>query len=676
MLPGEILVARLSGGATIVRFQEEKNGRVAVLLGRNKVARIPAERVMLATGVLAGEAGRFEEFCERAREASGEIDLAEVWDVLTDDQEESSVEDLAGLYWAESPGAVELTGLLICLERSTDLFVGDGAKYRPRTREDLAALLARRRREAENARDAQELVEALSAGVLPDAMSSHQQSLIEILEGYAIHGEELPRRHAARELVQASSPQTRDLQRACFEMLVRSGIFDADEPLELRRAGIRTDFPVQVMEEARAAAGAVARGPEREDLTHLDTFTIDDEETVDRDDALSLEVLESGCRLGVHIADAASLVPREGPVDREADRRMASLYLPERTIPMLPDDLTRGAGSLDPGEERLGVSLLADLTDEGDVTSWRVVRSTIRSAAALSYEQVDALLQSDGPRRATIEGLHRLAGALRRKREERGAVNLDQHEMNVKVRETGEIEVSLRDRSSPGNQMVAELMILCNSLLARFCSENGLPAVYRSQRRPDLSDLPDLSAVDERAAPVMTRFNTARRMQAARVSTKPMAHDGLGVSAYLQATSPLRRYPDLVVQRQVGGFLASGKPAYAPAEVESVAQRADVQTRELSGIEAGRKRYWFLKYLEGSRMGPGGADPSTGSGQALFEAVVLDSGGRRTALLELLEFPFRCRAELPRSVAAGEIVTLRLQGVDLWRRVGLFVHAP
>ena len=209
-------------------------------------------------------------------------------------------------------------------------------------------------------------------------------------------------------------------------------------------------------------------------------------------------------------------------------------------------------------------------------------------------------------------------------------------------------------------------MILCNSLFARFCSENGLPAVYRSQRRPDLSDLPDVSALDERAVPVMTRSNIARRMQAARVSTEPKAHDGLGVSAYLQATSPLRRYPDLVVQRQIGGFLASGKPAYAPGEVESVAQRADVQTREMSQIEAGRKRYWFLKYLEGARMGV--AD--------LFEAVVLDTGGRRTALLELLEFPFRARAELPRSVAAGEVVTLRLQGVDLWRRVGLFVHAP
>ena len=666
MLPGEILVARLSGGATIVRFQEEKNGRVAVLLGRNKVARIPAERVMLATGVLAGEAARFEEFCDSAKAVSGEIDLTEVWDVLTDDEEESSLADLAGLYWPTSPGAVELTGLLLCLERSSDLFVSAGARYRPRSREELGALLARRRREAENARDAQELVEALSAGVLPDAMSSHQQSLIERLEGYAVHGEELPRRQAARELVQASSPSTRDLQRACFEMLVRSGIFDPDEPLELHRAGIRTDFPPQVLEEARAAAGAAKRGPERENLTHLDTFTIDDEETVDRDDALSLETLESGYRLGVHIADAAALVPREGPMDREADRRMSSLYLPERTIPMLPDDLTRGAGSLDPGEERMTVSLLADLTDDGDVTSWRVARSTIRSSDALSYDEVDEALETEGPRRATIEGLHSLAEALRRRREERGAVNLDQPEMNVKVRETGEIEVSVRDRSSPGNQTVAELMILCNSLLARFCSENGLPAVYRSQRRPDLSDLPDVSALDERAVPVMTRSNIARRMQAARVSTEPKAHDGLGVKAYLQATSPLRRYPDLVVQRQIGGFLASGKPEYAPTEVESVAQRAEVQTREMSQIEAGRKRYWFLKYLEGARMG----------GTDLFEAVVLDSGGRRTALLELMEFPFRARAELPRSAAAGGIVTLRLQGVDLWRRVGLFVHAP
>ena len=240
--------------------------------------------------------------------------------------------------------------------------------------------------------------------------------------------------------------------------------------------------------------------------------------------------------------------------------------------------------------------------------------------------------------------------------------------MIVKVREPGEIEVSVRDRSSPGNRMVAELMILCNSLLARFCSENGLPAVYRSQRRPDLSDLPDVSGFDDRAAPVIRRNSIARRMQAARVSTEPMAHEGLGVSAYLQATSPLRRYPDLVAQRQVGRFLAEGRPTYGPEEVESLAQRAEVQLRELSRIEEGRRRYWLLKYLEGARMPPGGPD--------LFEAVVLDRGGRRTALLELLEFPFRVRAELPRAAAPGEVVTLRLQGVDLWRRVGLFVHVP
>ena len=118
MLPGEILVARLSGGATIVRFREERNGRVFVLLGRNKVARIPAERVMLATGVLADEAERFEEFCDNARDASSEFDLSEVWDVLTDEQGESSLEDLADLYWPASPGALELTALLLCLEAS------------------------------------------------------------------------------------------------------------------------------------------------------------------------------------------------------------------------------------------------------------------------------------------------------------------------------------------------------------------------------------------------------------------------------------------------------------------------------------------------------------------------------------------------------------------------------
>ncbi len=668
MRPGEVLVARLSGGASIVRFKEERNGRVAALLGKNKLARIPPSRVMLATGALV-DPKRFEDFRSRAETAFRNIDLSEVWDALTDDQEAVSFQDIADLYWTDKPGPIELVSLLLALERTPDLFLRDDGRYRPRTRDDLAKLLKRRRREAEKARDTQALAESLSEGRLPDTPSRYQESLVEAMKGYAVNGEEFQRRSAARGLVDLARPEARDHQRACFEMLVSAGIFDADEPIELHRTGIRRDFPPQALDEASAMAGAVAaRGGGREDLTGLDAVTIDDEETKDRDDALSLEALEGGYRLGVHISDCGALAPPGGEMDREADRRMASLYLPEGVIPMLPDAFTRGVGSLDPNQERAAISLVAELTGDGDVTNWKVAPSIIRSAAALSYDEVDRIIRTDGSRREMLNGLYHIAAALRRRRIEQGAIDIDQPEMTLRVRASGDIDVKTRDRSSPAHQIVAEMMILCNTLLAQFCYTEGLPAVYRSQGRPDTSNLPDTSRLDERAAPVIARHNLTRRMQPARVSTTPLRHGGLGVEAYLQATSPLRRYPDLVIQRQISSFLATGKPLYALEEVESVAQRAQLQIKELSQVEDIRKRYWFLKYLASSRMPPNGPDA--------FEAVALQNDGRRTALLELVEFPFRAKSKLPKDVPTGAVVTLRLRGVDLWRRSGSFVHVP
>jgi hypothetical protein len=123
------------------------------------------------------------------------------------------------------------------------------------------------------------------------------------------------------------------------------------------------------------------------------------------------------------------------------------------------------------------------------------------------------------------------------------------------------------------------------------------------------------------------------------------------------------------MQRQISGYLRSGSASYSEEVVASVAHRADVQVRELARLEEDRKRYWFLKYLKRSLV----ADDE---GEALYQAVVLDNPPRRPALLELADYPFRFRAELPGVCAPGETVALRLRGVDLWQRVAQFVHVP
>ena len=194
MQPGEVLVALLSGGATVVRFQEETASRVSVALGRNKQARVPADRIILATGVIASAQEQFEEFRSRALEMSSEIDLSEVWEVLADDAEAIGLEKLGELYWASPPDAPRLVALALHLDRGIDLFALGQDGFVPRSRLEVEETSARRRREAENALEAEALASSLGRGTLPEPVTNHQETLLEILRGYAVYGEDFPRR--------------------------------------------------------------------------------------------------------------------------------------------------------------------------------------------------------------------------------------------------------------------------------------------------------------------------------------------------------------------------------------------------------------------------------------------------------------------------------------------------
>ena len=241
-------------------------------------------------------------------------------------------------------------------------------------------------------------------------------------------------------------------------------------------------------------------------------------------------------------------------------------------------------------------------------------------------------------------------------------MSLDRDELSVKVDANRAVTVKVVPRVAPARSLVEEYMILCNSLLAQYCVKNELPAPFRSQALPDMSDI--VSQVAE--GPLRT-FLMTRRLTAATVSVKPGRHGGLGVDAYTQATSPLRRYPDLLVQRQISHHLRGFGTLYDEEAVTSVAHRADMQVRQIARIENNRRTYFFLKWLNNR-----GSESEDENDAAVHQAVVLENPGRRVALLELSEWPFRTRAALPASVMAGTEVTLRLHGVDLWRRTAQF----
>ena len=672
MEPDEIVVARLNQGATVLRYVDRTPSRVTLALGRNKQAKLPADRVLYATGIVSCDYEAFLEFRDGAEQAAKEIDLSEVWEVAVDEQVAMSVEEVADLYYDSGAGPAGMVAMILHLDHGSDYFVPQDGGHVPRTEEDLEALRARRRREAENAEAAKTLMAALSASKLPDPMSRLHEGLLEHIRGFAVHGDEYTRSYAAHTLLRDASDGTRDLQRRAFDLLVGAGVFTEDEPLELRRADIEDDIPRAALDEAdsfRQHSNSDDR--ERVDLTGLDTFTIDDADTRDRDDALSMETVDGGYRVGIHIADAGALVPVDGEINAEADRRMATLYIPERSIPMLPPAFVHGVGSLDPDQVRRAMSLLVSLDESGQVQDYEIRPSLIRSRAAISYIEADAAIADESHRwHATLRPISDLAQALLVRRERAGAINVNREEMIVKVTSPTDIDVRVVARSTPARDLVSEMMVLCNSLMADYCKVHEIPASYRSQSAPDVADL-DLFDEDGVLRPLtrLQRYRLMRRFTPAVISVTPTPHVGLGVDAYIQATSPLRRYPDLVMQRQISHFLAAGEPVYSEDDISSVAKRAEVQMRDLSRIEEARRRYWFLKYLMLTRLGaPDDAD--------LFSAYVLENEPRRLAALDLDEYPFRVRAELPNTIEPGTTVTLKLTGADLWRRQAYFLHVP
>ena len=724
MKANELVAARMSGGITIVRVLDADASRVRVAIRRKKQARLPAERIVLSTQVFAEGDQQVADFRKQSENIAADVDIAELWEVVSDEQAAMPFDDLAELYWGSDATPAQQVALLLCLDRDSLYFEDGKAGYTPRTPDAVEETLARRKRQAQQAAEAAELLACLENGELPPTLTPHQRMHIDSMRDYAAFGDDYTRSGLVKTLLNKMRRKTGNLQRLAFDTLVSCGEFAPDEPIELARDEIAEAFSDEAIAAAEEISdAALLADASRIDLTALPTITIDDADTRDRDDALSLERLDSPnvpspfgeehspnvpspsggrlgwgqaqkYRLGIHITDAGALIPQGSPLDEEANRRMSTLYIPDRQIPMLPPAVSHDKGSLDAGKRRAALSLLADINADGEILRYEVKPSIIVSDAALSYDEANTAIAlprhsrilhrhsresgNDDDHGAMLATLHALTEALKRQREAAGAVGIDRPELLIKVVSSDDVQVKVVQRDSPARDMVAECMVLCNSLLAAFCRDNEIPATYRSQTAPDLTglgaDLPP--GVDIGEDGPLRQYLMLRRFAPAQSGNTAAPHGGLGVPAYIQATSPLRRYPDMVMQRQITHYLSAGEPLYDEDDITSVAGRTDVQLRAMGKLEDERRRYWLLKYFK-LRMASAPDDDSPDDDPvALFKAVVLENQPRRSAMLELADYPFRVRARLPDAIPPGETVTLRLHSVDLWEKRGSFIHAP
>src|SRR5205809_2064889 len=391
----------------------------------------------------------------------------------------------------------------------------------------------------------------------------------------------------------------------------------------IRKYHLPTEFPRDVLDQVKGIPETVdARQFEgREDLRGEFIVTIDPDDARDFDDAIHVEKIESGWRLGVHIADVAAYVERDSPLDREARRRGNSVYLPDRVIPMLPERLSNGVCSLNPGVDRLTHSVFIHFDKRGNAKSARFAHSIIRSARRLTYKQAYAILTA-APSDQLGERLHlawELAALLRQRRFEHGALDLDFPEVKVWVDKDGHPVKLERVENDKSHQLIEEFMLAANEAVARELKKRAVPTIYRIHENPDPEKLAEfrefvlgfnytvgdvthraelqrlLAAIRGKPEEQALKVGLLKSLKRARYSPQPLGHYGLAKANYLHFTSPIRRYADLVVHRALGRDPAGtgGRPArsasasYHPdmAEIASIAEHISVTERTAADAE-------------------------------------------------------------------------------------------
>jgi ribonuclease R len=349
--------------------------------------------------------------------------------------------------------------------------------------------------------------------------------------------------------------------------------------------GLTPDFPPEVEGEAdrlprRAPPEEIAR---RVDLRGRLCFTIDPVNAKDFDDALSIEPIGKGgddWEVGIHIADVSHYLTPDGALDREGQKRATSVYLVDRVVPMLPEALSNGLCSLSPDEDKLAYSVLVTLDRRGEIQASRVVETVIRSKARLTYQEAQSLLDGNRPSGRppeladAVRRLRDLSHELRRQRAERGSLDFDLPEAEVVLDDEGfplDIKESLRLDS---HRLIEEFMLLANEIVARRARKARVPFVYRVHEEPDAVKIENLrrfaaifgyvippgdvtprvlQRLLERAegTPEENLLNTVvlRSMKQARYAVENVGHFGLASDCYTHFTSPIRRYPDVIVHR-------------------------------------------------------------------------------------------------------------------------------
>ncbi|MBC7543970.1 MAG: VacB/RNase II family 3'-5' exoribonuclease [Candidatus Sericytochromatia bacterium] len=625
-------------------------GSARILTEANKEFNLPLAKILHEGPGLDPKRSRGElveamkAFAAHATAQEVEVDLASLWELLQDDEPRPyALIELAEFLFSGPKNAVAESALLRRLIDDPLYFEQDGVAYVPRSAKAVEQTLHQRAVETQRAEQRaaiQRWVQSVWQDQ-PGERPAGADAIVRLLAELAIFGSRAERYQEGGGFLQEIGLGGLDAAETAFTLMVKLGEWDTDENLLLHEHNLAEPFSEAAHAETRAAVTTAAEIARRTDLRHLHLMTIDDEDTRDIDDAVSFESLPDGYRVGIHVADVASFVPLGSALDEAGKRRSTSIYLPDSKIDMLPPKLAHDLCSLVAGEDRLAMSVLVTFNAEDQIVGHEIVESVVCVTERFSYNEVDALYEQ----RADLSALLELSQKLQARRVAAGAVVFSMPELRLSVDADKTIHLKRIEQASSSQRLVSEMMVMANQLIGEFMQERGIPALYRTQPAPEAP------VVQPGAGGPVQMDRQRRQLKRSQLTTEPGPHYGLGLTIYTQATSPIRRYGDLLVHRQLKHALQGEPVPHRVEDLKHLAAMTEQGINVVNQVQRYAHKYWLLKHLQSVPNEP-------------LQAIVLDVYDDRAQvqltdyLLEVSVYP-----KLSRKLVPGEVVFVGVENL-------------
>lgn len=628
----------------------------------------PQQITYIVPGVENFDHAEISDFFQKAQSNLDSTVLEFAWVELLENNKSVTAEELAEMIFGSSEPLESYCAHLL-LSRDEIYFTslhskGPCSVYGPRTTVQVEELQRRKLAKEAADKEFEEFVQLLrSAREMPPHAKPPKSSWkveenvwhkIESLQAYAIDACKNDEQKTAGMILKAMG-LTRTASSA-VNLLIDIGYFPVHINLDLLKFNIRTDYPIEILSAAESLLLESSDPDEidRIDLTSLKVYAIDVDDADELDDALSATRLQDGrIKVWIHVADPSSLVQPRSIIDREAFKRGTSVFLPTATYPMFPEKLAMEGMSLKQGKFCNAVTVSVILHSDGSIAEYKVENSVIRPTYMLTYESASELLHLNLEEEAELRILSEAASLRLQWRRGQGAIETASLDTRIKVANPDDpdpmIKLYVENQADPAMRLVSEMMILCGEAVATFGSCNNIPLPYRGQPQSNI----DASAyVHLPEGPVRTSA-IVKIMRAAEMDfRKPIRHGIMGLPGYVQFTSPIRRYMDLLAHYQVKAFLRGDSPPFSAGQLEQMASNVNMHARLANRLFSSGLRYWILEYLR--------RQPK----EKRFRALILKFMKDRIAALLLTEVGFQASAWVSVGSQIGDEVVVQVEEAD------------